>query len=173
MWLEEPSVVVRPRSWGLLIGCFVAIVILAGAWILTESSPPNGVTCACPIGTALALAPPTESSGEGVRLYNFSVEAASGGLSWKDISPETQTAGAGSVVTTATGWNVTVFGISQDPVGYYTIQSTGIWTVGGGLSVASGQWLLVTSPGASSLSGDELVLALSGGFVGTISLSIP
>jgi hypothetical protein len=172
-WRRVLQPVVKPRRWGLLILSLVVVILLTGAWVLTESSVPSGITCACPIGTALALAPPTESSGNGVHLYNFSVQSASSGVSWRDISPEIQTAGAGPVATTATGWNVTVFGFNQGPVGYYAIQSTGIWTVGGGIAVTSGQWLLLTSPGAASLSGDNLVVAFSGDFVGTISVAIP
>jgi hypothetical protein len=161
------------RSWILVAVCAAAALILMAAWVLLPPEPGPPCNGCGPIGTALALAQPSESVQGGLHLYNFSVEAASSGLSWADISPEIQTSGGGPVSTTSLGWNVTVFDIARDPVGYFTIQSTGVWSVGGGLAVESGEWLLVTSPGATSLSGDVLVLSLGVGFVGTISLAIP
>jgi hypothetical protein len=164
---------VARRRWVWPLACGAIVLLVLALWIWPAPAPETPCNACGAPGIALALAPPSESARSGLHLYNFSIEAASTGLIWNHIAPEVQTTGARIVPTDAPGWSVTAFGMTGDPIGFYTIQSTGVWTVGGAAQVSSGESILLQSPSDSPLSGDNLVLAFSAEFQGTIAVSIP
>ncbi|HEY6239127.1 MAG TPA: hypothetical protein VIZ68_08085 [Thermoplasmata archaeon] len=157
----------------------LAAVAVAGAlwWNLAHSYTSPGRPCAltCGPGTALAVGPPAESSSSGYHLYNFSVETAGAGLVWGDLGFSLTTPGGTTIAPTGTGWNSTVFDFHGEALAFYGL-SAGVpsWTVGASTVPTSSQTLLLTSPPASSLSGDSfMLLGQGGGFQGSVSIFIP
>ena len=146
----------------------ITVVLAAVLYILISGltkGPGN-----TPLGTALALGAPRESSNAVTNWYNFSIQSAGGGLVLNNLN--FQILGpTGSIVATA-GFTLNVVGITGSAVGTYAF-ATATWTSGGTTVVSSQQSIVLTSPAASSLSGDKLVVLGAGSFSGSISVSIP
>lgn len=125
-----------------------------------------------PIGSALALASPLEAATGAANYYNFSVQSTAAGLLLSNLGFQVVTPG-GSVVP-PTGFTLTVNGISGTPVGVYTIaSSTPSWSYGGSTAISASMTITLTTPVATSLSGDTLQVLGSGSYTGMISITIP
>ncbi|HEY6238499.1 MAG TPA: archaellin/type IV pilin N-terminal domain-containing protein [Thermoplasmata archaeon] len=154
----------------------ITVVLAAVLYILISGltkGPGN-----TPIGTSLAVQTPIEAqpSAASLHFYNFSIQAAGGGLILNNLIFQVTTPGGQIVVTTAAGWAVNVLGITGSVIGTYAITSaTPSWTLGGTVLVSSQQTIAMTTPAAaaSSLSGDRLIIVGTGTFSGSISVSIP
>jgi len=149
----------------------ITVVLAAVLYILISGltkGPGN-----TPLGTALALGTPSESQGGAgnTHFYNFSVQSAGGGIQLSNMQFQVQTA-AGTVVTSAGTWSVTAIGVSGASAGVYSF-TTNSWTSGGTTVMNSGQQLVLLTPTATSLSGDNLIVVGTGSYSGTISVAIP
>lgn len=172
---------VAVKRWILALAIALAVAVaLAGVyyWIQATSITTTGNECRaleCG-GPALAFGSPRESTtSSGSHLYNFSTQSGGGGVVWGDLGFEIQASTGGTYSPSGTGWNVTVFGMQGGPVAYWEVHSSGgVWTVGGNLSFWSQESVLVTSPPASNLTGDNfVVLGQNGGFGGSVTIAIP
>ena len=150
----------------------ITVVLAAVLYILISGltkGPGN-----TPIGTSLALNKPNEASKGATNWYNFSVASAGGGLLLNNLVFQVQGPGGTIVVTTAAGWTLNVLGLTGSTIGTYAITSaTPSWTLGGTTPVSSSQTIVLTSPAATLLNGDTLVVVGAGSFSGSISVSIP
>ena len=149
----------------------ITVVLAAVLYILISGltkGPGN-----TPIGTALALGTPSESQGgaANAHFYNFTVQSAGGGLVLNSMTFQIQTA-AGTIVTAAGTWTGSVINLGGASVGTYS-WTTNTWTAGGTAPLVSGQQIIISTPTATSLSGDHIVVIGGGSFSGTISVSIP
>ena len=150
----------------------ITVVLAAVLYILISGltkGPGN-----TPLGTALALSSPTENSKGTTNYYNFSVQSAGGGLLLNNLQFQIVGSGGSIIPTTAAGWSLSVLGITGSSVGTYSITSASpTWTVGGTTVMSSQMTVALTSPAATTLSGDTLNVIGVGSFSGSISVPIP
>lgn len=169
------------KRWILALAIALGVAVaLAGVYfwiqatsITTDANECRALECG---GPDLAFGSPRESTTSGgYHLYNFSTQSGGGGVVWGDLGFEIQTSTGGTYSPSGNGWNVTVFGMNGGPVAFWTVTAGGpAWTVGGNLSFWSQESVLVTSPPASNLTGDNLVvLGQNGGFAGSVTIAIP
>ena len=146
----------------------ITVVLAAVLYILISGltkGPGN-----TPLGTSLALAPPSEGSAGTGHWYNFSIQSAGGGLILNNLAFQVKNA-AGTVVSPTGLTTVNVFGLSGSTVASYTY-ATAVWATGGTLAVTN-QMTIIFGSTTVNLSGDTLVVLGSGSFSGSISVSIP
>jgi hypothetical protein len=156
----------------------IALVVVSILWLvpaLNKATPTPCASCQAqnhtvPLGTSLALGSPIEAAKGGNNWYNFSVEAASGGLRWGNLTFQVQDLG-GSIIHPSSGWTMQVLGITGSTIGSYS-WTANAWSLGSSLTVVSPDELAVDS-GATSLSGDELVVIGGGAFSGSTSVVFP
>ena len=151
----------------------ITVVLAAVLYILISGltkGPGN-----TPLGTSLALNTPGEASkGAGATTnnwYNFSVQAAGGGLILNNLQFQVQTP-SGQIVTAGASWTLNVLGLTGTTVGTYSFASSS-WTVGGTTQVTSQQLVSLNAVGATGLSGDSLIVIGTGSFQGSIAVAIP
>jgi flagellin-like protein len=151
----------------------ITVVLAAVLYILISGltkGPGN-----TPLGTSLALNTPGEASkGAGAATnnwYNFSVQAAGGGLIFNNLQFQVQT-GSGGIVPAGGSWTLNVLGLTGTTVGTYSF-ATSLWTLGGTTAMTSQQLVSLNAVGATGLSGDTLIVIGTGSFQGSISVSIP
>ena len=147
----------------------ITVVLAAVLYILISGltkGPGN-----TPIGTALAVNKPLEASKGTSNWYNFTVASAGGGLLLNNLAFQIQ--GTGGQIVPATGMTLNVLGLTGSTIGTYTIAAaTPAWTLGGTTAVSSSMTIVLTTPVATSLSGDTLVVIGSGSFSGSIAVAI-
>jgi hypothetical protein len=123
-----------------------------------------------PLGTALALAPPSEGSAGTGHWYNFSIQSAGGGLLLNNLAFQVLNPSGG--IVSATGLTtVNVFGIAGTSVATYTV-ATAVWATGGTLPVTN-QMTIIFGSTTANLSGDTFVVLGTGSFSGSIEVAIP
>jgi flagellin-like protein len=151
----------------------ITVVLAAVLYILISGltkGPGN-----TPLGTALALNTPGESvTGAGATTnhwYNFSVGAASTGLTLGSMQFQVQTS-SGAIVPAAAGWTLNVFGLTGTVVGTYSMASNS-WTAGSTVQASSQDIVSLNAIQATTLSGDTFVVIGTGSYQGTISVSMP
>lgn len=170
------------KSWVLVI-IVAAVATLAGVAVYLFLAPAPQVTT--PPGNpggpgsgpvfALTLGSPTESTRSGSNLYNFSVVRAGSNLTWGDLAFNLTSSSGSPIVPSGTGWGVTTFNSAGARIAMFSLGTESpTWTTGGNSIAASGEWLLLESPSATSLSGDTMVIfGASGGVHGSYSTLIP
>jgi hypothetical protein len=130
-------------------------------------------------GTALTFNTPEEQAIGSDHWYNFSIGAASSGLSLGNLNFQIQTS-SGAPVTPGGGWTLTISKVGNATVASYSLTgaSADTWTLGGSVPISSLETVdLLTTP--DGISGDTLVAAyagpVSGGCrsAGSISTSVP
>ncbi|MCI4354594.1 MAG: type IV pilin [Thermoplasmata archaeon] len=151
----------------------ITVVLAAVLYILISGltkGPGN-----TPLGTSLALQTPGEASkGAGATTnnwYNFSVQAAGGGLILNNLQFQVQTP-SGQIVAAGGSWTLNVLGITGTVVGTYAF-ATNSWSAGGTVLMTSQQLVALNAVGATGLSGDTLIVIGTGSFQGSISVAIP
>lgn len=145
----------------------ITVVLAAVLYILISGltkGPGN-----TPLGTAFAMSPAAESS-KGVNFwYNFSVQAASGGLTWSNLAFQFQSS-SGQIITVASP-TITVIGLTGANVATYTA-GTGAWT-NGATTVSTTQELIVQTTTNMQSAGDVMISLGSGSFSGSVTTTIP
>lgn len=148
----------------------ITVVLAAVLYILISGltkGPGN-----TPLGTSLAVNKPLEAAKGTTNWYNFTVASAGGGLLLNNL--QFQITGTGGNIVATTGFTLNVLGLTGSTVGTYTIASSPpAWTLGGTVAVSSSQTIVLTTPTASPLSGDTLVVIGTGSFSGSIAVAIP
>jgi hypothetical protein len=125
-----------------------------------------------PLGSALSVAPPSESSKGANTWYNFSVQSAAGGLTLGDLRLQVQTP-SGTPVTATGAWTFDVLGLTGTVLASYSMTANA-WTMGATTAVSSQETFCLDAVGSySTLSGDVLVISGTGSFQGTVSVAIP
>jgi len=146
----------------------ITVVLAAVLYILISGltkGPGN-----TPLGTALALGPPSEATAGTGHWYNFSVQSAGGGILLNNLIFQVKTV-SGNIVTPAGLTTVNVLGLSGSVVATYTY-ATAVWATNGASPVSNQQTLIFGST-TSNLSGDTLVVLGTGSYSGSISVAIP
>lgn len=154
-------------------GAAVLLVVAAAVvlWFSASSPQPTTSPCQCPIATSLAVAPASESTKGTASWYNFSIQSAGGGLNLSDLAFQVQTS-SGASVTLPNNATMKVTGAAGGTVGTYAIL-TGVWSSGGSTILSNQQEIILTTPSTTNLSGDQLVILLSGPASGSIWVNIP
>jgi archaeal type IV pilus assembly protein PilA len=143
----------------------ITVVLAAVLYILISGltkGPGN-----TPLGTAFAMSPANEATKGTNFWYNFSVQSASGGLTWSNLAFQFQTS-TGSIITLASP-TITVVGLTGANVATY---SAGTWT-NGATTVSTLQTLVVLTTTNMQSSGDVLICLGSGTFSGSVTTTIP
>jgi len=122
-----------------------------------------------PLGTALTLGTPKENSVAGKFWYNFTVQAAGGGLIMNNLNFQIQSSG-GALLAPQAGWVLNVLGLSGATVSSYTM-TAGTWASGGTTPVSSS--MIVSLQTQTSMSGNTFVTSGTGSFQGTVNTAIP
>lgn len=135
----------------------------------TMACPVSATSGKTPIGSALAMGTPAEATTGGHYWYNFTVQTASGGLTWGNTAFQVQTP-TGSIVTMPVSATLAILSLTGTTVASYSF-ATGIWQSGSTLAVTNQQELSISTP--STLSGDTLHIIGTGSFTGTVVVTIP
>ena len=122
-----------------------------------------------PLSSVLALSYPSEAATGSHYWYNFSVEAAGGGLIWADTSFTVQTPG-GQTVSLPTA-NATVLGITGNTVATFSFAS-GLWVGSSASNTGVTSADVISIESSVGLSSDSFVVQGSGGYSGQISVVI-
>jgi len=151
----------------------ITVVLAAVLYILISGltkGPGN-----TPLGTALALNTPGEAvTGAGAATnhwYNFSVGAASSGLTLGSMQFQVQTP-SGQIVAAGGSWTLNVYGLTGTVVGTYSLASNS-WTLGSTIGASSQQIISLNAIQAASLSGDTFIVIGTGSYQGSISVAMP
>jgi hypothetical protein len=124
-----------------------------------------------PIGTALAIGSPSESSNAvSNHWYNFSVQSAGNGLTLNNLTFQLTT-GTGLIINPGGAWGVKVLGLTGAQIASFDL-TYGLWTSGGTTVVTSSMTIVLYSAN-TSLSGDVFIIDGTGSFSGSISVTIP
>jgi hypothetical protein len=166
-------------AFGIAGVIIVTAAIVWGVPVANRGTPPVYPCCTpirtpipIPLGTALAIGSPGEASLDLQYWYNFTVQSASSGLLWENLSFEILSPSSVAVPALAS-WHVVVVGLTGAAVAEAAQTTYGdSWAFGGGLTVTSGSTISFFS-GTSNLSGDTLEVIGYGGFTGSISVVIP
>jgi hypothetical protein len=155
-------------------GAIAAVALVAGiaagatlCWFSFGMNPPVGCGSSSqgntPLGgPPLALGTPRETTRGSDHWYNFTVQAAGGGLRLEDLKFEVQTAG-GLNATPGADWRLNELAPNGSWLGTYSLTGTtaGTWTSGGTNALAVSQVLsLLAAP--EDLSGDTFVVSFVG-----------
>jgi flagellin-like protein len=145
----------------------ITVVLAAVLYILISGltkGPGN-----TPLGTALTLGSPKENSVAGKFWYNFTVQAAGGGLIMNNLNFQVQGSGGGLLAPQGT-WVLNVVGLLGTTVASYTM-TTGTWSAGGTTAVSSSMIVSLQTP--VTMSGNTFVTSGAGTFQGTVNTAIP
>jgi hypothetical protein len=173
------DVPIRPASPALWAGFAVVVVsltVVAVLWVVpvlnrTPSAPsPPANELRTPLGAALALAAPSEAATSTNNWYNFSVESAANDLLLGNLSFQIETV-SGLVVNPSGSWTLSVLTVSGTTIGSFSMVSAS-WIFGSTLAASAGEVLCLDAVG-TPLSGDDLVVAGTGSFTGSITVVIP
>ena len=151
----------------------ITVVLAAVLYILISGltkGPGN-----TPLGTALALNTPGENSnGAGATTnhwYNFSIGAASTGLTLGSMQFQVQTS-SGAIVPAAAAWTLNVYGLTGTSIGVYSL-TTNAWTSGSTVQASSQDIISLNAIQATGLSGDTFIVIGTGTYQGSITTNIP
>ncbi len=133
------------EEWLTAIAIVLGVAVAATAEWAVASGPqpvdcyPHSAPGSIPIGTALAIATPTEESVGADHWYNFSVQAAGGGLHFNNLLFQVQTS-SGSVVDPGSGWTFNAYDVHGLWADAYELTgaTAGTWSGGEPLSSAPG-----------------------------------
>ncbi|MCI4331182.1 MAG: type IV pilin [Thermoplasmata archaeon] len=145
----------------------ITVVLAAVLYILISGltkGPGN-----TPLGTALTLGTPKENSVAGKFWYNFTVQAAGGGLVMNNLNFQVLGSGGGLLAPQGT-WVLNVLGLSGATVASYTM-STGTWASGPTTALSASMLISFQTP--VSMSGNTFVTSGAGSFQGTVNTAIP
>jgi len=163
------------KLWIVVTVLLVGVVVVGSItyWLLSSTvTTSGGPTCGFSCGSALAIGVPEESTAGGTHFYNFSVQSASGGLTWGNTELGLQTSDGGPISVAGSGWNFTIQGPHHESLAAFANASGNpAWTFGGTTTVSIQQVIVLTSP--IQLSGDEFMILGTGTFSGSVSVSIP
>lgn len=154
-------------SFLALISATTGSVLLAQT--TTVPCPTTGTPGPTPVSlsSALALGTPAEAQRGANYWYNFSVQAASQGVTWANTSLSVYASGHPVSLASATGAVISLTGTTLATFGFATSSWSGAST---GL-VSSSEVLSVEC--GSSLSGDSLTVQGVGSFTGPVVIQIP
>jgi hypothetical protein len=153
---------------------FLALISATTGGVLLSQT--TTVTCpstsaSTPLGTVLALGGPAEAVQGTSHWYNFSVEAAAGGLTWGNLNFGVESP-TGTEVSLPAGSTMTVLSLAGASVATFSF-ATDAWAGGSTGSVTTQDTLdLSTSASLGGLD-DVLTVEAVGGFSGTLSVAIP
>jgi flagellin-like protein len=145
----------------------ITVVLAAVLYILISGltkGPGN-----TPLGTALTLGTPLENSVAGKFWYNFTVQAAGGGLVMNNLNFQIQSSGGG-IVTPLAGWTLNVIGLTATSVASYNMVA-GTWTTGPTTALSSS--MVISLLTQTSMSGNTFVVSGAGSFQGTVNTAVP
>lgn len=145
----------------------ITVVLAAVLYILISGltkGPGN-----TPLGTAFAMSAAKESTKGANFWYNFSVQSASGGLTWSNLNFQFQTS-TGQIISLGAP-AITVIGLTGSNVATYTV-GTASWT-NGATTVTTQQQLIVQTTTNLQSAGDVMVSLGTGSFSGSITTQIP
>jgi flagellin-like protein len=164
-WRKQGKRGVSPIIATILL---VAITVVLAAVLYILISGLTKGPGSTPLSTALALGSPSENQKGANWWYNFSIQAAGGGVVANNLNFQVQTATGGIVAPG--GATINVLSLSGTSVAAYTL-SSGTWTAGGTTPLSSSQTISLNF--GSSISGDTLQVSGTGSFQGVIPVSIP
>jgi flagellin-like protein len=152
----------------------IAIVIVLSAILYTLVIGLGGNTSRPTLGTELAFGPVTEGQNATAFFYNFSVAAASGGITWSSVELHISHSGT---IFTAGIVSYTVYTAARQVVCHASGSAVAQWSPGSGgtalTPISSTQQLVVVSTVSLSGQGATLDAAGTGSFGGTIHANIP
>lgn len=163
-WRQKSKRGVSPIIATILLVA-ITVVLAAVLYILISGltkGPGN-----TPLGTALAMSQAKEQTKGTNFWYNFSIQSASGGLTWSNLVFQFQTS-TGGIITLGSP-TITVIGISGANVATYT---AGTWT-NGNTAISNQQQLIVLTTTNMQSQGDVMACLGSGSFSGSVSVAIP
>ncbi|HZY69477.1 MAG TPA: hypothetical protein VFF67_00670 [Thermoplasmata archaeon] len=124
-----------------------------------------------PLGTALAVAPPTAATAGPYCWYNASIQSAADGLTLGDL--EFQFADRSGIVVPDRNWTLNVVGISGSSLAAYGyVPGTWVWTTASRV-VVTDQMTIELYSSNTPLAGENMVITGTGPFSGSISVPIP
>lgn len=169
-----------------VVATLVAVVVGAAVGAtLVWASTPTTTEAACgwptsgtvPLGSAMALSAPIETTIGADHWYNFTVESAGGDHELSSLQVHVQTV-VGRIVTPGPNWTLDALNPNGTWLGAYSLTGpvSGTWLEGGNSTLAAGQVISLMT-GLDRLSGDVLVVFVAGSgecsFSGTIITAIP
>lgn len=130
---------------------------------------PGGGSGGGTLASDLAMSSPHEQSAGPNYWYNFSINAAAGGLTWGDLFLGVESSGGQYVPITG---SVIVLSITGTTVASFSFSSD-MWTSGGSVTVNNQQTVSLESSTDLSSQGDSLVVVGVGSVSGAITVLIP
>jgi len=145
----------------------ITVVLAAVLYILISGltkGPGN-----TPLGTSLTLGTPKENSVAGKFWYNFTVQAAGGGLLMNNLNFQVLGSGGGLLAPQA-GWVLNVLGLTGTTAASYTM-TTGTWSAGSTTPITAS--MVISLQTGTSMSGNTFVTSGAGSYQGTVNTAIP
>jgi hypothetical protein len=170
---------VNVRGWAQPAAAIVGAALAIG--LFWFSTPVKVDPCAAsgagntPLGTTIAISPPSESRAGTERWYNFSILSGGGGLRIGDIRLDVVSPSGGAVALTGSD-TVRVTGSGDLTVAEYAYTNS-TW-LSGGATVVSNVQTIILGAISTNLSGDSLVVmgplfGPCGSQNGSLSVAIP
>jgi hypothetical protein len=162
----------RARIAAVVVALLAVAAIGLAAWLI--NTPHTTGYLAPPCTPCLGVSTPLESNVSGYNAYNFTVSSQIAGLTWSSVSLGLEDPNGLTIPAGGPGWNLSVRNAAGTLVAAEDIQTSNpAWTLGGSVGVQTGQFMILTSPPGSPLSGDVLSVVLGGGYSESLSVNIP
>jgi hypothetical protein len=153
----------------VLLGLGIAFAAVTAWWAIhPQATTPSCDALECG-GLSLAIGNPTESNVSGNWVYNFSIQAAGGGLTLSGLTFQVQDS-SGHNLTPSSSWTLIALDTTKSVIGSFS-WTTSSWSSGGDGFVRATD-VLSLSTGTTNVSGDVFLVIGTGASHGAVSVSI-